>query len=537
MNGKITSIGIQNFKSFKEMTTIKLSDLTFLIGKNGSGKSTLIRAATIFFNHLFEEFNGGVITNDSQGFSILDDLNLDNIVNNPEEPVIFEFEWKLVRTLVKHRFYYHYIKKDKYLFLYKHEIYDPLSDEFLAQRFVMRDNDNEIEISNIEVEYSDYRSQYRELFIMTEFTQAGMKLFYESDFIDMQAFNDSQYKLWKEKGNLELMNLFNKDKDLKNFKTKSKIPYIHFKFKSYNDYDDIFPRIGMGNIEDFIINYYYAMGEEFINSKEDLIKEHFEHFNSNIKKYIEKLYLFIDLYERLSFNIAHRSLSRKEYMGAKLLRLLDYFSSNDVSKLDIRHKLRSFGIENLEIIRESSSIFKLQITKDGKKIELADTGSGFWSLCIILYMLSGRYKECEEKWIICIEEPETSLHPNFQAKLTDVFIDIINTLQSEHFNGLGSRIQFVIETHSEYMIRRLQRRIAETSYYEKSENEKEVTHKLKPEDVAINYIHTPDYEGNRVLNIEVEPWGDLFPNFPPDFLDVADADYLLQHKYKKLFLN
>jgi predicted ATPase len=51
-----------------------------------------------------------------------------------------------------------------------------------------------------------------------------------------------------------------------------------------------------------------------------------------------------------------------------------------------------------------------------------------------------------EKTII-IEEPEANLHPNLQSKLADVFVEIIKYYPE---------INFIIETHSEYMIRRLQ---------------------------------------------------------------------------------
>ena len=47
---------------------------------------------------------------------------------------------------------------------------------------------------------------------------------------------------------------------------------------------------------------------------------------------------------------------------------------------------------------------------------------------------------------VIIEEPEINLHPAFQSKLADMFVEAAKV-----FN-----IQFIIETHSEYLIRRLQ---------------------------------------------------------------------------------
>ena len=53
--------------------------------------------------------------------------------------------------------------------------------------------------------------------------------------------------------------------------------------------------------------------------------------------------------------------------------------------------------------------------------------------------------------IIILEQPEIHLHPAVQAGLADVFIDAVKT----------RNIQIIFESHSEHLLRRLQRRIAE----------------------------------------------------------------------------
>ena len=56
--------------------------------------------------------------------------------------------------------------------------------------------------------------------------------------------------------------------------------------------------------------------------------------------------------------------------------------------------------------------------------------------------------------IIVIEEPETNLHPALQSKLADLFIECYEKYD----------IQFIIETHSEYLIRKLQYLIAKKDF-------------------------------------------------------------------------
>lgn len=58
----------------------------------------------------------------------------------------------------------------------------------------------------------------------------------------------------------------------------------------------------------------------------------------------------------------------------------------------------------------------------------------------------------EDDSIVVIEQPETGLHPRIQAELADFFI-------SQTKRG----VRFVLETHSEHILLRMRRRIAETT--------------------------------------------------------------------------
>src|SRR5574344_791202 len=47
---KLKSLSIENFRGYKDRTTIDFNDLTVLVGKNDIGKSTVLEALDIFFN-------------------------------------------------------------------------------------------------------------------------------------------------------------------------------------------------------------------------------------------------------------------------------------------------------------------------------------------------------------------------------------------------------------------------------------------------------------------------------------------------------
>ena len=67
--------------------------------------------------------------------------------------------------------------------------------------------------------------------------------------------------------------------------------------------------------------------------------------------------------------------------------------------------------------------------------------------------------------VITIEQPELHIHPKLQADLGDLLIDSIQEPR---------RNQFIIETHSEHLALRLQRRVREK--------------KLSPEDISVVYV-------------------------------------------------
>lgn len=97
---------------------------------------------------------------------------------------------------------------------------------------------------------------------------------------------------------------------------------------------------------------------------------------------------------------------------------------------------------------------------------------------------------------IIIEEPEIHLHPKFQSMLVDMFAEA-----REKYN-----IHFVIETHSEYLIRRLQVRVAEK--------------KIPTDDVSVIYVD----ENSHPYNMGLKENGKFSQDFGAGFLDEADNE-------------
>lgn len=102
--------------------------------------------------------------------------------------------------------------------------------------------------------------------------------------------------------------------------------------------------------------------------------------------------------------------------------------------------------------------------EDGSEVPLADKGMGSIQMMILILRLAtiirrGRYNTAPTT--IVIEEPEQNLHPKMQSLLAKFFASIA---EDKKFN-------FIIETHSEYLIRKSQALVAEKNYTDEKELE------------------------------------------------------------------
>ncbi len=100
---------------------------------------------------------------------------------------------------------------------------------------------------------------------------------------------------------------------------------------------------------------------------------------------------------------------------------------------------------------------------------------------------------------IAIEEPEIHLHPKYQSLLADMFVDAF----------LNYGIHFIVETHSEYLIRKLQNHVAKGT--------------IKPDVLSFLYVEDGNDSEKKVREIGIAEDGRLTSAFGPGFFDEADS--------------
>lgn len=136
---------------------------------------------------------------------------------------------------------------------------------------------------------------------------------------------------------------------------------------------------------------------------------------------------------------------------------------------------------------------RIRVRRGGDQVLITDVGFG---ISQVLPVLTQSYYAPPNSTIL-LEQPELHLHPSVQKGLADFFI----TAAFARENGVPRNTQFLIESHSEHFLRRLQRRIAEE--------------RLHPRDVALYFCETTA-EGSAIRELTVDLFGDI-RDWPRDF--------------------
>jgi len=132
----------------------------------------------------------------------------------------------------------------------------------------------------------------------------------------------------------------------------------------------------------------------------------------------------------------------------------------------------------------------VQRSPNSAEVLITDVGFGVSQVLPILVLCYYAPKGAT----LIFEQPEIHLHPSVQSGLADIFIDVIKT----------RNIQIIIESHSEHLLRRLQRRMAE---------EKDG---FTNDDAALYFCKMNDQGDSELVTLDIDDYGNIC-NYPEDF--------------------
>lgn len=498
------NIKISNFRKIKESWGLNLAPITFFTGTNNSGKSTVIKSLLVLEdylksnNHFEIDFNG-INSSKHKIDGYKSAINRDNFKDSKKDiafeyqnkgftiSMIFEPSSRLERAQLKEM---KLIREDTASLILERigsQDYQLQIDARLLDKVGSSGQTDKLNTLALELTISNFiKWDQEELQEIQNRLEVSKKEIHLIELGDESSLEENTQESINKKLN-EINNLIrvNKKKiiDLnqsisdnkKKLKKTSKLikdknkeetdNLVYSPVFSVNDFDFSNRRIDK-IIRDVLPKYLVE------NTGKNRKKNNFKNSDESLE--LDRAYLLGDeLISAMSFNVSHLSPHRSNQ--AKL-----FYHNNldeDLSRLVKRYwnikwpgfsrfmkKWMSkdcFDIgEDFEITDFESVASKIEVIEDGIPINLSDKGFGSGQIfSIILNITLSIYEN--QKWIdesrgsskakhyqsiILIEEPEANLHPALQSLLADLFLDA--------YKQYG--IRFIIETHSEYLIRRSQ---------------------------------------------------------------------------------
>lgn len=496
---QINNIYFQNYRIFEGQQKFNLKPINFLVGPNSSGKSSIFKALLLLKSN---------ITNDLQ---ILDFSNtkhnlgsFENTVNKKcsSKDLTFGFD-ATINDGSPYSF-------NKISFTSKRSIYNVLiedSDKDVNVKILLTYAKNDIsgKLRKVEIYKENDEKPFLKLEIGNPNEEFHRLYFNHPVILKNKILNEIFIRsVIRDKYSLEKTNTnFN-------YKTSVNLTVNENKISKY--YDE--PILVFSNLYD-----------EFLDNNIRL------NFSREIHRFLKGMPLrrilkdFSYLIENTEYIEAVRANTKRLYtndsQGTSFNELILEYQSREISQKSIAFTnkwLKLFGIadgvkfDNVEGVANT-----VYLVKGNEKIALADLGYGITQFLPILMKISLEEPIQKKSYnivkkTILLEEPETNLHPKLQSLLADFIVDAINNFE----------IRFIIETHSEYIIRKLQILTAEK--------------KIFPASSAIYYFNEPGASTDeQIIAIDILENGSLSKDFGDGFFDEASElkFQLLKFKNKK----
>ena len=188
--------------------------------------------------------------------------------------------------------------------------------------------------------------------------------------------------------------------------------------------------------------------------------------------------------------------------------LFHYGSRNELRPIidKIKYWMAKFGYKEFISQPERDLKLSLQFNDEATstKIDLNYGGSGISSLIFLIAEL----EIAKPGDLLLIDEPELHLHAKSQALLLDLFLETVSR-----------GVQIIIATHSDYLLLRLQRRIAEKD-------------SISHNSVAIYEIKRQINKGSSAVRIELSKDGSYMSSLP-ESMDFVASEFREMNSHRR----
>ena len=414
----MNNIRLVNFRNIEDSGDIELKPLTIFVGKNGSGKSSLLRLFPLLQQSFSVAKNGPLLWYHEKGVDFGD---FQTTVRHGEKEIKIGFTLSYDKSLCE--------KAEGF----------PVK---ILLSIVRDEKDNDYDrISNMVLNYLgnevsfDYREKGKAIITVNNAEPKEVRI------------NDSQFSLFplfsfeeesKVVGFSELRDILSNDGKYTQYTEPS-----DFIGLSFDDFQELLADKNFScNLTSTYNGIVLAYQSSFMFNLYMMLSFHVKNIT-----YIGPFRAEPNRYSRLQ-NLATQQINKD---GSNMAVFVNAMKGKD--KDEFNKRLR----EKYNFQLKSESHFgqiSLSIIKDGKDVNIIDTGFGYSQLMPVLLalftfdmsnVLIGNPFGGEE--ILCIEQPELHLHPHMQFTLGQSFVDSVKNIAE---SKSGEKI--ILETHSRSII-------------------------------------------------------------------------------------
>ena len=202
-----------------------------------------------------------------------------------------------------------------------------------------------------------------------------------------------------------------------------------------------------------------------------------------------------------------------ENMAGLLLKLSKGANKNQLNKwlknLEIPYQISVAPIK--DSLAGSLLIIKLKDLRNNVEVTPSDVGIGISQILPLLIQGLSEISKAPTNTrqlvadIKCVEQPELHLHPKLQANIADFFIDTVKK---------SKNLRWILETHSESLMLRLQKRIR--------------SKEIDPSLVSVIYVNPTSGGCSEAYELRIDEEGDFIDEWPHGFFEES---------YKEKFVN
>lgn len=515
ISNTISQVGFQNFRRFTEFPPMDLGNVNYLIGGNNAGKSTFDKATILFFDFLKNWFATSSIT---LNFTSERSKELGITSFNEAFSYYAKEDDKLVFEMTIGRYSYqvifnHPATKNENSSNTEKEIYTSVS----ANQISIVDNLDNYNL--YQFKYDEGSNEVKATAEMSVFSPSKAPIVNIERYVNSYRFNanrkgESKAQIYS------YIDTINKD-----------IEELNFSETTINAFNSLKELLGEETPTDLLIS---------LDALKDAIQQTNNGYplihvtlplqrTASFKDFTEKLKDINELQKSVDEGRANNVMSRDiDYVGIIDIDMrkktfsifddsnsfsrivIDYYldgQKSDEAKKFVNYWLKEFQIgESVSFEHLGNEVFSVKVKLIGIDHEAPVTSLGLGSIQLTALILkvanSIRNGAVFSNKLLIFEEPERGLHPNRQSKLADFFLDIY-----ERFG-----IQVIVETHSEYLIRKTQVIVAEQDY--KNEND------IKEHNPFMVYFFEPN-ASDRPRGMDYAVSGAFKEKFGEGFFDEA----------------